>query len=161
MKMAEVPVCEQRCWLSGVHEEQGSKVTAVSSPTHRLVRGSPNPHPGMLQREREKKDESQLPQFFLRQVFVRCFILRLKVAFVYPDVMSVWGPRGATGAELFCKQALHVLQPQAFGLRQAAEDEQEAQQCQSSVQEECTWHNTTKSLQHPYQAQKQRTISVR
>ena len=46
---------------------------------------------------------------------------------------------GAAGAELVLEQRLDLLQAPGLGLRQAAVDEDEAQQGQAGVEEESSW----------------------
>lgn len=61
------------------------------------------------------------------------------VAALYPDVLhvpAVGGRGGSAGAERTGEQVLDVLQLQALGLREAAQDEEEAQHHQARVHEE-------------------------
>lgn len=63
-------------------------------------------------------------------------IWQVVVASFYPDVLdlpSLVRIRCATSAQLILKQQLDLLQPVALGLRQAAVDEEEAQQRKASI----------------------------
>lgn len=76
----------------------------------------------------------------LSLVYVRGLAFRqVVVAALYPDVLHVpaVGVRGgSTGAERTGEQVLYVLQLQALGLWEAAQDEEEAQHHQARVHEE-------------------------
>lgn len=76
----------------------------------------------------------------LSLVYVRGVAFRqVGVAARYPDVLHVpaVGARGgAAGAERTAEQVLYVLQLQALGLWEAAQDKEEAQHHQASVHEE-------------------------
>lgn len=68
------------------------------------------------------------------------------VAAFYPDVLDVstaTGREGSTGAEATGEQALDFLQLQALGLREAAQDEEEAQHHEAGVHEERPWKTQT------------------
>lgn len=76
----------------------------------------------------------------LSLVYIRGLTFRqVVVAALYPDVLHVpaVGARGGSaGAERAGEQVLYVLQLQALGLWEAAQDKEEAQHHQASVQEE-------------------------
>lgn len=52
--------------------------------------------------------------------------------------------RGAAGTELVFEQRFDLLQTPAFGLRQAAVDEEETQQSHAGVEEERSWEDNDK-----------------
>lgn len=71
------------------------------------------------------------------------------VASLYPDVLhvpTVAARRGSARAERPGEQVVDVLQLQALGLREAAQDKEEAQHHQASIHEERPWKSRSQAI---------------
>lgn len=90
-------------------------------------------------------------------VYVRDVAFRAVVVALYPDILHAPptdARGGSTGAERTGEQVLDVLQLQALGLWEAAQDEEEAQHHQASVHEEGPWKSkaVTRQPRQPHQS---------
>lgn len=103
-------------------------------------------HLWSYQRPHQQTHEEQRRELvYIRGVALR----RVVVAALYPDVLhvpAVVAGGGSAGAERTGEQVLDVLQLPALGLREAAQDEEEAQHHQASVHEERPWRSHSQAV---------------